>query len=361
MEGTEHALDRVTSSLRPYLGVTSDPIHMAIFVSLASGCMGTPISLDIASNSLTADRMVAGRILDLRRDQVRRVQTGEQLRALEPRRNGTPGLVAALVGGTKPALLRLAIERMTSLGHPDFLSPSLIRISDDLPWRPTIPGALRLTAALAERDLNDFGHAYAVGRRGSEGRSIADLLGRLPTLPTYPCHFRPQFRGRLRSDDMLLFERSLLVLAALRVHDAGSRDVRGEILTEDYHRARRLLTQLPVVPVGTSLSARAIEIAEVIFDAVQDASHQCSLPDRSVEGNKWFRRSDVVEWTGLSYTAVKKYLNELKEEEVLRSTEGVSNRARGRQIHFRFLDVRAPPFGWRNPFAELPTLETGAE
>jgi hypothetical protein len=56
-EGPGHALDRVAAALDSYLGVTCDLIHLAIFVSLASGCMATPIPLDIASNSLTADLM----------------------------------------------------------------------------------------------------------------------------------------------------------------------------------------------------------------------------------------------------------------------------------------------------------------
>ena len=60
-----HALDRVAVALELYLGVTCDLIHLAIFVSLASGCMATPIPLEIASNSLTADLMITNRILDL--------------------------------------------------------------------------------------------------------------------------------------------------------------------------------------------------------------------------------------------------------------------------------------------------------
>ena len=357
-DGTAHALDRVVVALHSYLGVTSDLVHLAIFVSLASGCMAIPIPLDIASNSLTADLMIANRIFDLCRSRVRRINTHEQLRDLE--RQGFSDQVALFVRGAHPSLFREAIEQVTRLKNENFRPPSLIRLTDYPPRLPAIPAALRLTAALAARDLDDFGHAYATGRGGTPDEPLAEMIRSLPVSPTYPCPFRGRYRGALRSDEMLLFERLLLVLAALRIHDPGSNDVREEVLPEDYRRSRLFLTQLPVCPVGTTLSPRALEVAELIFHAVHDDAYQRTLPDHSAEGNKWFRRVEVMDWTGLSYTAVKDYINELEGEEVLRSAVAVSDRRRGREIHFRFLDARAPPSGWRNPFDDIPPLEDQA-
>ena len=154
---------------------------------------------------------------------------------------------------------------------------------------------------------------------------------------------------------MLLFVRLLRLLAALRIFDPGSEDVREVVLPEDYRRARTLLTQLPVCPVGTTLSPRALEVAEIIFHAVHDPAYQRTLPDLSTEGNKWFRRAEAAAWSGLSYTAVTDYLAELKRR-TCSARPAVSDRGRGRQIHFRFLDSRAPPSVWRNPFDGLPPL-----
>jgi DNA-binding transcriptional ArsR family regulator len=80
------------------------------------------------------------------------------------------------------------------------------------------------------------------------------------------------------------------------------------------------------------------------------------LPDLSVYGPKWFTRGNAMDWTDLSYNTVKKHLRQLEEEGLLRSTVAQNNREQGRQIHFQFVDNRAPPFAWKNPFEGLPQL-----
>ena len=90
---------------------------------------------------------------------------------------------------------------------------------------------------------------------------------------------------------------------------------------------------------------------------LRDGRHQLCLPDRSAEGSKWFRRGEAVRWTGLGYTAVKAHLAELEGEGLIRSTVGPDDRKQGREIYYRFLDSRAPPFTWRNPFDSLPTAD----
>jgi hypothetical protein len=125
----------------------------------------------------------------------------------------------------------------------------------------------------------------------------------------------------------------------------------------DYRCARALLTNLPLTPIGTSVSPRALDVADVIYEALKDNNYQRSVPDHSKEGNKWFRRAEAVNWTGLSYTVVKSHLAELEDEGLLRSTIAETDRRQGREIHYRFNESRAPPFAWRNPFVSLPTLD----
>ena len=127
---------------------------------------------------------------------MRRIDTREQLRELE--QEAFSGHVALLIRGDHPALFREATEVVTRPSHEDFRPPSLIRLTDYPPRRPAIPAALRLTTALAERDLDDFGHSYATGRGGDQAGPLAGLLRRLPVGPSYPCPFRGRYRGQLR-------------------------------------------------------------------------------------------------------------------------------------------------------------------
>ncbi len=117
------------------------------------------------------------------------------------------------------------------------------------------------------------------------------------------------------------------------------------------------MTNLSLTPIGTSISPRALEVAEVIFEAVNDQNYQRSLPDLSAAGNKWFRRAEARDWTDLSYSAVRSHLAELEQEGLLKSAVGETDRRQGREIHYRFDDSRSPPFAWRNPFLAFPEID----
>ena len=351
----DHPLYATASELEPYLGVTCDLVHLAILMSVAGGCMVMPLPVDIYSNSLTADLMVAHRILDLLPGRVRRVDTYKQFRELERRQFA--GLATILIRGTHRTLFRDTTEYTAGLGFDVYRLPSVIRITDQPPPTGPVPHTLCIMAAQAERDLEDFPYAYASFKTGPGRARLTELLLKLPVEPAYPCAFRDRFKGSTDSGSMLVFERILILVTAIRVHHPDSLDTQPSIGLSDYRCARSLLMNMPLSPVGTSVSPKALESADVIYGALKDKNYQRSVPDRSTEGNKWFRRFEAMSWTGLSYTAVKSHLAELEDEGLLRSTRAETDRRQGREIHYRFNDSRAPPFSWRNPFSSLPDLD----
>jgi len=351
----DHPLYRTAAELEQYLGLSCDLIHLTILMSVAGGCMVAPLPIVIYSNSLTADLMVAHRILDLLPGRSRRVDTHKQFRELE--RRGYAGLAALLIRGTHRTFFRDTTEYTAGLGADVFRLPSLIRITDNLTSTPPVQHTLQLMAAQAERDLDDFAHAFATFKTGPGREALTDLLLKLPVEPDYSCAFRDRFKGSVESGSMLVFERMLLLIAAIRIYHPSSLDRRPRIGTSDYRCARALLTNLPLSPIGTSVSPKALESAEMIFEVLKAESYQRTLPDHSLEGSKWFRRAEAATWTGLSYSSAKSYLAELEEEGLLRSTIAVSDRKQGREIHYRFNQSRAPPFAWHNPFSSLPEID----
>ena len=343
----DHPLYRTAAELEKYLGLDCDLVHLIILMAVAGGCMVAPLPLVIYSNSLTADLMVAHRILDLLPGRTRRVDTHKQFRELE--RRGYAGLAAILIRGTHRTLFRDATEYAAGLGVDTFRLPSLIRITDHPPSTPPVPHTLQVMAAQVERNLDDFAHAFATFKTGPGREALTDLLLSLPVEPDYPCAFRDRFKGSADSGSMLVFERVLLLVASIRISRPDSLDRRPLVEISDYRCARALLTKLPLFPIGTSVSPKALESAEVIFEALKLELYQRTLPDHSAEGSKWFRRTEAAAWTGLGYTAVKSHLAELEEEGLLRSTIDVSDRRQGREIHYRFHQSRAPALRLAQP------------
>jgi hypothetical protein len=310
-------------------------------------------------------------VLDKRHDNVSRVDTHREFRALERDGFCLPGpptasyvvglpppyrpVAAVLVRGVHRYLHREVSEYTSRVLGGDFTLPCLWRVSDRAADLPPVPTALRVQAGQVRRGLDGFGYAFAGRRQTLAGGVLADLLEALPVQPDYPCPFRGRFVAAARPEPMLVFERLQAVIVALRLHLPGVADRRPEVQVDDYGALRALLTCLPLVPEDRDLSPQALVTARAVFEALERSGGE-ELPGLSQEGGKWFTRQDAVRWTGLGYNAAKKHLHELEGEGILVSTRAESNRERGRKIHFRFADGRKPPFRWRNPFEGLPDL-----
>lgn len=361
-----HAASSLVDPLANYLGVGRDIIQFTELLSLMSGRMGMPVHLDIISDNTTIDLHIAQRILSLRRDNIARVDTHIEFRSLEQERlNISKGdkceltadqlpLDVILIRGVHRSLHRDSQEYLTYLYEGSHL-PSIWRVtSNDLGLLP-IPGTLRLQTCHAKRQLESFGDSFAVPRKCKDEEKLVEIIEKLPTSPDLTCSFRSDYQGSISPEWMLSFERFLRVFTSLRSLVATPADNVAAILPSDYLATRSLLTSLPLTPIDRDVSANALVFAEDIFPKVKNGGGQ-SLPDRSQDGSTWFTRHDARKWTGLGYNTVKKHIAALEGEGILRSTLAESNRERGRQIHYRFAEERAPPFGWRNPFAGLPEM-----
>lgn len=255
--------------------------------------------------------------------------------ALSPLRSHPVFPVAAVLArGDHPFLFRNATEYTARRTLSDFYLPSVWRVTERPLTLPSVPSTLRLyvsresdpeQSGAVACDIDYFGESFATLVCTGDDEFLADLILRLPQPPLYDCPFRERFRRSIGHSVMLVLERLLLVLAAFRIHWPTSADRRQEIAPADYYAARALLTNLPLVPIDRRLSPSALKTAETVFDSIQRTGHQLSLPDRSSEGHGWFTRQDAKDWTGLSYTSVKKHLQEL-EEGLLLSTLGQNNR-----------------------------------
>jgi hypothetical protein len=166
-----------------------------------------------------------------------------------------------------------------------------------------------------------------------------------------------RFRTTARPEMMRVVERLLQVFVALRVFLPDSADSNPEVLVTDYQAVRTRLRNLPLVPADRALSSQSLDIAAQLYDRLENGAEQLTLPDHSELGHKFFTRQQAVSWTGLAYNTVKRYLRELEEEGILRSTVAENNRERGRQIHFFFVSGKKQPFAWMNPFEALPDLK----
>jgi hypothetical protein len=338
--------------------------------------MVMPIHLDILSDSLAIDLHLANRILDLRYDHVARVDTHRQFRALERAEFYLEGpanncysedlldhirqIAVILVRGNHRYLRREVTEYTAHMAIGDFSLPSIWTVTDQPGGLPPLPSTVRLQTFQAGRQLDGFGSTFARYRGQQAEMVLAYLLEGLPYQPSYPCRFRDRYERTARPDLMLVFERLLHVLVALRLALPGGNNTPAEIRVEDYQAARALTQALPMTPMDRQLSPQALKFAEVVHAAVQAAPDQLSLPGLSHLGHSWFTRSDAARWTGLAYNTAKKHLQHLEEEGFLRSTVAESNRERGRQIHYRFAEGHRPSFRWANPFGGLPDLAAPA-
>ena len=369
-----HPVYAITDSLEEYMGVEKDLIQFVEFLSLVAGRMVMPINLDVQTDQVAVDLHLANRILDLRHGHVVRVDTHRQFRALEqdefllrgpatvnyldlPNDDLRP-LAAMLIRGNHRFLHREVSEYTARLLGADLTLPSIWRITDILSSLPPVPSTLRLQTSQACRELDDFGHAFAGYRCLPVEDELARLIESLPMQPSYPCAFRPHYRGKAQPEMMLVFERFLAVFVALRIKLPAAVNKRPEVLLTDYQALRAMLTYLPLVPHDRELTPQALLTGETIYKAVRNSGQRLELPNLSQHGEKWFTRLDAMRCTGLGYNTTKKRLRELEGEGIVISTLAENNRDHGKQIHFRFADGREPPFEWRNPFEGLPDLGT---
>lgn len=364
-----HPLASVRDLLGEYLGIGADSLSLLMFLSRAAGRLGVPFNLAIYSDDAGAEHLIADRIINLAPEGVRRSETIRQFRELAE--TGFEDTDLILVRSLHEGLFRFACEsacRDLSATAP----PSVWLITDERTAVNTVGPTIPLLARQTDRSLAGFGHCFSTtdGPAVDSAReSLRQLVLSLKNRRPYRCPFQQHLRASLKPFQMLVTNRLLSVIAALRIelHHLESRylpDSQMVVTVDDYRVTRELLLHLPIPGEHSNLSPYAAETGAKLFDAVSDPSYQLTIPDNSRFGSKGFTRRFAEEATGLSYNTIKDHLGRLESEGIIESLMVSGHqkhsilRGRGRQIYFRFVKNRSPPFGINTPFGELPTPET---
>lgn len=354
----------VANTLGEHLGIGCDFLSLLLFLSNAAGRMSIPVNLSIYSDSPGSDQMIADRIHGIVPEELRQVDTVGEFRALKDLNFRGPRVV--LIRNDWRTLFEYACRLSCQDVSKGFAPPSLWHITDLNRIRPLVGMTLGIFASQGPRLLTGFGHSFCglVDAPSDKARqNLERLLSRLKPPRELACPFQDHIRAEVRPEDMVIFNRVLRVFAALRIgwiHRADEQAPSGqfEILIDDYRLCRDFLTSLPLTPVDSTTSAYAIETANAVYEATEaNADYQEVVPDHSPLGRKVFTRRYAQKITGLSYNSVKSHLDELEDAGILESTVIPARRERGKQIYFRFLEGRAPPFGLSSPYQALPQPE----
>ncbi len=215
--------------------------------------------------------------------------------------------------------------------------------------------ALRINASEVKRSLDQFPAAFAGPQPFDHQGPLSNVIAALPRGATFACQFAGSYCGTVKPEPMLVFERLLRTMAALRMALRELQPPQIEIEPCDYSAARSVLLSLPMVPAERLPSPDAVELAACLYAQLRKQPG-IELPDLSDAGATWFTRKQVQLWVDRGYNTAKKYLAELEANGILQSTVAENNRRRGKQQHYRFVDGIKPPFVSKHPFGRLPEL-----
>jgi hypothetical protein len=360
-----HRLRDIADLLGAYLGVGADVVSLLMFLSRAAGRLQVPFNLAIYSDDAGAECLIADRISNVVPEGVHRVETIRQIRDLSE--VGFEETELLRVRSLHDGLFRFACEsacRDLSSATP----PSVWLITDERPEIASIGPTIQLMATQAERELSGFGQHFSLNPddvNQSARHMLRQIVLSLNNRRHYSCPFVRELRASLKPFQMLIVNRLLATVAALRIelqHQRADRVSESEMAVQlnDYAVTRDLLLSLPIPGEHSGLSPYAAETGAILFDRVSDPEHQLTIPDNSGFGNKAFTRRFAKDATGFSYGTMRDHLARLEAEGIIESLT-VSGRQKhaivrgqGRQIYYRFVKNQVPPFGVNSPFVNLP-------
>lgn len=348
-------LQTLATKLGDYLGVGCDAVAFMLLLSRAGARMGLPIHMVVATDCAGALRLLADRIAALADEPIARAHNVAEFR--KHFRAGFPSTELIILHSHNRPLLGHALEescRAVSV-------PTLWWIGSGTSL-PTLAGPiLRMTTSADQHALVGFGHHYCTPPTTSNNLDRVDAAGTLefvldalPVEMTFLVPFQRTIRAALAADEMLVLNRLMRVIAALRLDFGEEQHRQCQVQPNDYALARALLAALPITPAQRSLPPEVIRSAMLIWEQVHASGYQRSVADHSPLGFQTFSREQARIWTGLSYNGIKRHLGVLEDEGVIRSAVPDSQRSRGKKIDFAFCLGSLPPFHCPNPFNALP-------
>ncbi len=350
-----HPLRHVVDQLDIHVHVGCDAVTLSTFLILAAAHINQPLNLIISSDNTGADRVLTDKVVGLSSEEIAHVDNIGQFRTLA--NQGFQGFRAVLIRDLHPTLYRFALGCQCVAPTGAIWQPSIFLLTDEALRHPCIGPTLPLRPDWDDRTYTGFGHCFAAPRESQVVDSLRRILEWLELTPPIHCSFERRITASMRPDEMVVVNRLMNTVAAIRGYLRNIVEDQLLVMIEDYAVTRALLQLLPVMSVHDGLSPHAAESANTIYQAVCDPHHQLTVPDRSAEGRKLFTVSQAQAWTALSYNGVKKHINQLEDSGILTSSVMRANRRQGKQIFYRFCEGGRPPFGRINPYLQLPTPE----
>ncbi len=355
-------LQCVANWIGEHLAVGCDAISLTFFLSRAAARLGIPFNLIVNTEVPAALRIEVDRLLQCGPPNVVRADRIEEFRKLLTKEPNNLDVI--LVRSLHQQLLGFALEAVSRDVRGEDRIPAIWWIGDQALDRAPSGATLQLITTREEHCLKGFGHHFSLPAQhpGSPDRvtpqaALEHILDNLTPRQRFEVPFKNFVRARLRPDEMLVVNRLMCVIAALRFPAIEQAHNLINVRIEDFRLAKALLGRLPVVALHDRLPPYAIETATTIWEHVSAPEYQLTVPDMSDLGQKGFARSNVIEWTGLSYNAAKEHLMALEDAGIVEATVQIANRKQGRRVFYTFNSAVLPPFHRRNPYAELPTSE----
>lgn len=354
-------LHRVASWIADYLGTGCDFVSLMLFLSRAAGRLGIPLNVVVTTDEPTAVRMIVDSLLHCSPANAATADRLLEFRCLLEQ--GCNCAEVVLVRSLHRQLLSFALEAVSQDPRSTRRIPSLWWI-DDKPPPCTVTGAtIQIIATSSDLCLSGFGHYFSrkefaviSADRVDPKANLEHLLSHLSGGSRFDVPFQHSLRAQLRPEEMLVVNRLMLTIAALRLSSSQSSNLITVDL-EDFALARGLLQRLPVAAAHDRLPAYALQTATAIWERVYSENYQLTVPDHSELGNKVFTRQRVIEWTELSYNAVKDHLRSLEDAGIIEATCRLADRRQGNQVYYTFTNGTVVPFLPRNPYLNLPTAD----
>ena len=358
----QHPLGNIAQNLAAYLGHPCDLITLTEWLSLLGGWMAMPINLDIITPDLTADLMIADRVLQLADENVQRVNQLGEIHDLEAA--DFCDTCAVLVRGGHRNLFRSATELTARTVSTDQDLPSIWRIDDQLPVRPGLGPTIRMLTANIERDFRGFAESYAMAPSSTSSHADALHMTAWPSRITIECPFRARLRCHIRPEEKLIVERLLALISAVRIHlntgnfrPAGGRNL---ILARDQSPGRiirclrAVLVNLPVSGGRTRSSPRRRPRrprCSTTESTTRATSVTCRMLTRGTTGGL----RGTWPWSGpaRSYNTVKDHLAQMEAEGLVQGDHGPERQGEGQANPFPVPRRRAAALHPEKPVRRL--------
>lgn len=256
----KHPLGELAQLLGTYLKIGCDIISLSLFLWRIAARIGLPFLLELISDSLSADGLIADCILTLLPRQIVHARAVKEIHELAEAHFQECEVM--VITRLHENLYRRACEVANQDINSQGSVPGILTITDERPRPLPVGPVISIITNQAERLLKGFGQRYSTV--DDEEHQVAStrlraLLKNMGLKNRLSCPFEDHIVAELRPEEMLVTQRLMRTIAALRV---CWMDVQGQTLTpqermctvDDYAVATRHLNSIQAPHFLKSLS-----------------------------------------------------------------------------------------------------------